>query len=158
MKRIPLTQGKFTLVDDQDFDLVSRFSWYTMRSYETLFYARAVLSGRSRIFMHRLILDAPNGLVVDHVNRDGLDNRRTNIRICTMSENMRNQTRHRDGSSKFKGVSWDQDRGKWRASLRVNGKTYNLGRYFSEEKAAMAYDKFALEQFGEFARVNLKED
>ena len=107
--------------------------------------------------MHRVIMDAPKGMHVDHINGNGLDNRRENLRLCTNSQNHMNRKTHRDSSSKYKGVSWNKRNSKWQAYIGSGIKRKNLGYFASESDAAKAYDIKAKECFGEFARLNLGE-
>ena len=104
--------------------------------------------------MHRLIMQAIDGQYVDHINGDGLDNRRENLRICTHAQNMQNQMPVRLGTSKYKGVSWDKVAKKWAAHINLDGKPKKLGRFVAEEDAAKAYDSAAIEHYGEYARPN----
>lgn len=108
-----------------------------------------------RLKMHRLILDAPEGTHVDHINGDGLDNRRENIRICTPQLNQANSRKHIVGSSRYKGVAWSAAARKWRAYIAVDRKQTHLGLFESEVEAAQAYDQKAREVFGEYAFTNL---
>jgi len=151
-KLIPLTQGKFAIVDPADFDELSQYKWTAAKSPNT-FYAVRSAQGR-QIRMHRLITDAPKGLVVDHRNHNGLDNRKENLRLCTRSENARNQRPQTGRSSKYKGVCWHKNQKKWLARVYSKGVTYHLGSFNSEIAAAKAYDKKAKELFGEFAHLN----
>lgn len=144
-KSIPLTQGKFALVDDEDFEYLNQFKWTIIK--------RTYAGRRDGILMHRVIMNTPSGMETDHINGDGFDNRKINLRICTRAENGRNMKKRKDGSSRFKGVCWDKSRGTWNA--RVQEKF--IGRFFDEENAALAYDKKARELFGEFARTNFQE-
>lgn len=106
--------------------------------------------------MHRLLIYVPPGFEVDHINRNGLDNRRANLRTCTKSENAANREKvGGDTSSKYKGVHRRADSGKWMARIKVNGRRRSLGCFYSEEEAALAYNVAATEEFGEFARVNV---
>lgn len=159
MKKIPLTQGKFAIVDDADFEWLSQYKWRIQNKRNGNYYARCSmkLSGKwVTQTMHRLIMNAEKGKDVDHINHNGLDNRRQNLRICTRKQNLQN-IRKRSKTSKFKGVSWSQSRHRWCASICVNQKRINLGRYKTEDEAAMAYDKAAKMYFGEFANLNFKE-
>jgi hypothetical protein len=105
------------------------------------------------ITLHRLIMQAPRGMVVDHVNGNRLDNRRCNLRLATTAENIRNMA-IRGGTSQFKGVYYNTPRGRWRAHICCDRKKLNLGDYATEEAAARAYNKAAIELFGPFARLN----
>ncbi len=104
--------------------------------------------------MHRLVADTPLNLVCDHINHDGLDNRRGNLRLCTRLQNSRNRLPRRGGSSKYKGVTWNKRRKKFMAEIRVNQKYQYLSYFENEIDAAKAYDKKAKEFFGEFAFLN----
>lgn len=143
---IKLGYGKVVVVDEEDYDLLSKFKWRLSNKG----YASATIS------MHRLLAEAPKGKDVDHVNGDGLDNRKENLRICSRAQNVANTkkpTRKGGSSSKFKGVSWDKRVKKWSARVQPNGKSHR--QYFdTEEEAARAYDEMAKEHFGEFARLN----
>jgi hypothetical protein len=111
--------------------------------------------------MHRLILAPPDGMEVDHADRNGLNNRRANLRIATRAQNLQNRGSHtRSGqpsTSEFKGVSWDKARAAWKANINVHGRQEHLGRYSSEVEAARAYDLRAHEAFGPFAFLNFPE-
>lgn len=146
MAEIALTRGKVALVDDADLALVSRFKWCAKRHRRT-WYAET-WNGGDHLYMHSLILGAKG---CDHVNGDGLDNRRENLRTATPTENNRN--RRPIGASRFKGVS-PRKSGTFRAAIKVAGKTLWLGVFSTEEEAARAYDAAAVEHFGEFAWLN----
>lgn len=149
MIEIPLTQGKIALIDDEDFDLVSQFTWHAFRGYKNLFYAA---NKKHRLLMHRLVLGAKIGEKVDHKNGNSLDNRRENLRIATTSQNAANW-KHRDG--KFKGVCLEKRTNTWISYIKKDGKTTYLGSFALPEEAAQAYDDKAKELFGEFASLNL---
>ena len=142
MKMIPLTQGKIALVDDADYPELSKFKWFAQKSHRTYYAGRRVPSGilkpsQKTIRMHMVIAGTPQGMETDHINGNGLDNRRENLRVVTRRENQQN--RHETKSSRFLGVSWDKQHRKWRAYIRVAGKNYHLGRYENEEAAARRY-------------------
>ena len=151
MKEIKLTQGKVALVDDADYEWLSQWKW-TYGGYAF----RMIRDGTRKqrmIYMHRVIMDAQPGEQVDHINRDGLDNRRENLRLCSSSQNNGNQRKTR-GSSRFKGVSWHKEGRKWQTGIKLHGTQRHLGLFTDEVEAAHAYDDAAREKFGEFARVN----
>lgn len=156
MREIPLTKGLFAVVDDDDFELVSRYRWCAQGVSGPVYAARndASRPKRTTMFMHRFLLGAPHGFDVDHINGDGLDNRRANIRICSHSENMRNQRLSTRNTSGYKGVTFDRDRGAWAAYIVVSGVLLHLGRFRSAEDAARAYDRSAHLHFGEFVLPN----
>ncbi len=163
MRYIPLTQGKFTLIDDSDLEKVLRYKWYYCLVGQNRDQECVAWRGKNKktnrqqtIIMSRYIMDAPKGMVVDHKSGDQLDNRRGNLRICTSRQNAFNQRLHRTKirTSKYKGVSLYSRTGKWTAQLTLNYKVIYLGCFDDEKKAALAYDNAALKYFGEFARLN----
>lgn len=144
MKEIVLTQGKVALVDDEDYLELSKFKWYTVKT-AGLFYAvrhSHMISGmRHTIFMHREILAFPKGMETDHINGNGLDNRRENLRIVTTRENQQN--RHTHKSSKYPGVDWKAKSNKWRSRIQIDNKSQHLGYFNDEKSAAQAYTRVA---------------
>lgn len=161
MKRIPLTKGMETLVDDQDYDYLLQWTWQVADNgygnlYAQSYTSRSEPGGRKFFRMHRVIGKRMGivGIQVDHRNGNSLDNQRHNLRSATNQENSRNRGSTCGSSSQFKGVSWSVERQKWLAQIQFDSKQYNLGRYESEIEAAKAYNKAALEHFGEFAILN----
>lgn len=172
MREIVLSQGKIAIVDDEDYDWLSQWSWYYRRDNtgrkDGKKYDRAVRSvriGSSKmnhsyeLYMHREIMKAGPDQKVDHVNGDGLDMRRSNLRFYEKGQNRQNSDKnsHYRGnptSSPFKGVTWHKATGKWAAACMNNGKRKHLGLFHLEEEAAHAYDAAAREMHGEFARLN----
>jgi len=158
MREIPLTQGKVAIVDDKDYAELSKYKWYAKRKGRIWYVARYVgkRPHRKYMYMHRQILNPPPGLQCDHINSNGLDNRRCNLRLCTNSQNSMNQ-RSRDGTSEFKGVHWHKRKKKWEAEIMHNEKHFHVGSFVNEEDAARAYDAAAREHFGEFAWLNFPD-
>lgn len=155
MKEVALTRGKLALVDDEDFERVSKLRWYCLK----IGYAATEIprpnKRRIMFYLHRFILDAQVGMDVDHIDGDPLNNQRSNLRVCTHSQNGMNQRKRRqETSSGFKGVSWKKDKGKWRADICASGKSVFLGYYQNELSAAIAYDAGAKRLHGEFAKPN----
>lgn len=155
---IELTKGQYCIVDDADFNSLKKYSWHVRCDRDGRYYAtRSFWEGdkMKTLPMHRQLLDAPKGVYVDHINGNTLDNRRSNLRLCTNRQNTQNaRKRARTGSkSKYKGVS--EHYGKWRARIRVDGAVIHLGSFLNQVDAAKAYDKAAAKYFGEFARLNL---
>ena len=148
-KKVPLGNGQFAIVDDEDFELVSRYRWH-MLPYPKSDGGYAVTKMR----MHRLIIDAPLEMFVDHINGDPLDNRRCNLRLCTNAQNQQN-TGSRGGSSRHKGVSFNKKSGKWLGAFLFEGRRYYCGLWESEDDAARAVDKKRGEVCGTFASKNL---
>lgn len=157
MKEIKLTQGKVALVDDEDYDELMKHKWCAHKMGNNYYADRGIyINGKHyTILMHRQILGITEySIQVDHINMNGLDNRRCNIRTCSASQNFMNQKSYKNSSSKYKGVCWRNDSKKWRARIRLNKKAYNIGTFENEIDAAKAYDEFAKKMFGEFARTN----
>jgi hypothetical protein len=150
---IPLTKGKFALVDSEDYYRLARYKWCSSTCGAKTFYAGRRLAGGT-INMHRLIMDAPSHLVVDHIDHNGLNNTKANLRLCTFAQNARNTRPNKGASSRYKGVSWKKSAKKWSAMIRCNKKISHLGSFENEIAAAKAYDKKAAEFFGEFAYLN----
>ncbi|MFA5783698.1 MAG: HNH endonuclease [Phycisphaerae bacterium] len=155
-RRIPLTKGKFALVSPSDFPAISQYNWYARKSNWTCYatFCRKI-NGRTKSFdMHRIIMNPPPGLVIDHIDGNGLNNCRSNLRIATPAQNSRNTCAKKNGQSKYKGVSPEKRRYCWRATLTINGKQMHIGQFASEIQAAKAYDKAAKKYHGNFARLN----
>ena len=158
MKVINLTRGFKTIVDDCDYALVSCFKWHARINKNKVYAARTLNSGQ-KIFLHRLILGLDRNRLIeaDHINGDGLDNRRSNLRACSRVENCRNLKKRSDNTSGFKGVQWDKERKRWTSIIYINGKLTRIGRFLKKLDAVNAYDKKAKEEFGEFANPNIQE-
>lgn len=154
---VPLTKGKFALVDNADFEILNKHLWYAVaaRSGRT-FYANRDTPGENRktMPMHRVILGATHGTEIDHKNGDGLDNRRENLRFCTHSQNTRNKCISKNNSCGLKGVWWDTQRCLWATQITLDGVRHCLGRFATAEDAARAYDAAAIRLHGEYARTN----
>jgi len=151
---IPLTQSRFAIVDAEDYDQLAQHKWYAGGN-NGLYYARREANGKA-ILMHREILNVPAGLICDHKNHNGLDNRKSNLRICTYAQNLQNNRPRATGTSRYKGVSWNKDIRKWRAMICHHGRVLHIGYYDYEADAAIAYDDMAIELFGEFACLNFQ--
>ncbi len=156
MRTVQLTRGFSTIVDSDQYDRVSWYSWYSgTKSKKGSIYAICNQFKATHYNLSNFILDVPNGIIVDHINGDTLDNRKSNLRVVTKSQNAQNSrkpVRAKGTTSKYKGVNWDKTRNCWRASIQMS-----LGRFSSELEAAKAYDKKAKELFGDFARLNISE-
>lgn len=155
MALIPLTRGLFATVDDADAEWLGQWKWCADPVSAPCGKFRAVRSERAgvtRILMHRLILGAARGHIVDHIDADSLNNSRNNLRICSTAENSYNRRVHSNNKIGLKGVSYSQWR--FRSVIRVNGKQHFLGRFSTAHEAAAAYDAAAIRLHGEFARLN----
>ena len=153
---IPLTQGKLAIVDAEDYDWLIQYNWCACKCRNT-FYATRMGGGRT-IRMHREIMHAPKGVMCDHINHNGFDNRKSNLRLCTNAQNSYNQQARSSCTSKYKGVHWNKPNNKWVARIAFKQKRMHIGCFDNEIKAAMAYDKKAKELFGEFAYPNFTKE
>jgi hypothetical protein len=153
-KAIPLSKGYSAIVDDDDYEPLMRHKWYANVASGTV-YAMRKDGSRKCHYMHRDLMDAPRGYVVDHIDRNGLNNTKANLRVATHSQNFCNRKPKEGAASKFLGVS--KNRNKWVARIRIGGVQRTLGRYENEQEAALAYDRAAREFHGEFARPNFFE-
>jgi hypothetical protein len=151
MKRISLTQNKYALIDNENYQYLSQWKWYTLKVNRTFYACRKETLTRKPIFMHTEIF----GEHCDHKNRNGLDNRKANLRKATRSQQGMNRRLQSNNTSGFKGVQWCKRNGKWLARIGINNKKLDLGYFNSKEAAAKAYDQAALKYFGEFAVLNL---
>ena len=147
---LPLTHGMFALVDEGVFDAVSGRPW----QYHKDHVAYVDTIRKTSVLLHRVIMDAKPGEIVDHRNRDVLDNRRSNLRIATKAQNNANSAPRARNKTGIKGAYWDARRCKWRATITVNKRQLWLGYFDSAVEAGLAYDRAAREAFGEFAFVN----
>jgi hypothetical protein len=162
IRYIALTRGKFAIVDADDYERLSQYRWfalYTKWGFYAARNSRKDESGkRHTILMHREILGVPHGFLVDHVNNNSLDDRKSNLRPATPSQNICNRRLSKAGcSSKYRGVFWYKRAKKWCAAINHERKYIRLGLFSSEIEAAKAYDAAARKYHGEFARLNFPE-
>ncbi len=159
MKEILLTQNKVALVDDEDYDELSKYKWRIKVGDGGLFYARRnkrINGKRIEIPMHRQIMNTPKGMEVDHIDHNGLNNQKSNLRNCTTQENQFNVSKIR-GKSKYKGVCTYKNgkRELFRVFISINKKQTFIGYYKTEIEAALAYNDAAQKHYGEFAQLNV---
>jgi hypothetical protein len=151
---IRLWPNGFAKVDAEDFGALSKYDWYLV-SYSHTDYAVRLENGFSIIHMHRQVMKPPDGMVVHHLNHNGKDNRRANLRIITYRQNVLSARPQRKGcTSKYKGVYWNKDKRKWEAGLSIYRKRKLIGRFDNEEDAARAYDEAAKKYHGQYAYLN----
>lgn len=154
MKEIQLTRGKTVLVDDEDFDYLSQFKWVYNGNYATM-NVQIGYKKQKVVRMHRMLMNAPDNMQVDHIDNNKLNNQKNNLRVCTSAENRRNTPRHKNNKSGYKGVCLNRHKTGWVSTIVYKGKKYKLGNNFkSPEEAAKAYDIAALKYHGEFANLN----
>ena len=157
-RKIKLTKGQYTIVSPEDYEKLACDDWQLAENRSKNLYAARV-EGTKVIYMHRVIMNAPKGVIVDHKNRETLDNTRGNLRFATKGQNNRNRPKCAKGaSSKYKGVSRRKLDKKWRAVITHEGRHIHLGSFEKEEDAARAYDAAAKIYFGEFAVLNFDDD
>lgn len=163
--RVPLHSRKYpdlyTLVDKEDADLVRRYRWFANpsgRNGDLYVRGRIYDDGGKYVSLHRLLMQPSQREEVDHINGNTLDNRRSNLRVCTPSQNRQNQRRRDDTISGFKGVALCRVTGRWKAQIKVDGRSFHLGMFKQARDAARAYDEAARERFGEFARLNFPDE
>jgi hypothetical protein len=166
-RRIPLTQGKYAIVDPGDYDRLRKYKWHAQKSVYTFYAVHSLTNGknapRKNLQMHNLVIDVPPGMYCDHINHNGLDNRKANLRPASRTQNVCHRRkfsgRTYDGlkkpsRSKYKGVDWVAEVKRWRARIRVNGKRISLGLFENEIDAAKAYDRAAKKYHGDYAGLN----
>ncbi|QYC10549.1 HNH endonuclease [Brevundimonas nasdae] len=151
---VPLSRGLEAVVDLVDLPLVEPFNWAALCTKTGHAYAQRsrTIEGRvTHILMHRAIIEPPPGMVIDHINGNGLDNRRSNLRICSHNDNMKNQVVHRINKLQAKGVYLPKGKQRYRATITFNGRKIRLGSYATVQEAAAAYKGAAIALGGEFA-------
>lgn len=159
-RQILLTQGKSALISDEDYERISQHGWWAAKNSGTWYairHDRDADGKRLTVIMHRVILGAPDEVEVDHIDGDGLNNVRQNLRLCTTEQNQYNRGPSRTNTSGFKGVCWHKGNKRWMATIRHKGKRIFLGYRLTPEQAARLYDAAARELHGNFARLNFPE-
>ncbi len=159
-RRIPLTKGKFAIVDPDDYYRLCIYKWHVTSNGSPTFYAKCYTRIKEQsklcsVYMHRIIMNAPDHMVVDHINHNGLDNRRANLRLATKAQNNFNLNKTtRKTFSRYKGAYYNRRCKLWYSRIRVGGKSKSLGYFKDETAAAKAYDQAAKKYHGKFASLN----
>ncbi len=153
VKFIPLTKGQFVMVDAEDFNELSKYRWHISGRYAR---RAKVISGKQTLFyMHRQLMGFPEGMQIDHISGESLDNRKRNLRICTSYQNSISQRLHKNNTSGFKGVTFCKMTGRWIAKIQADNRKISwLGRFPDKRTAALAYNEAAKRLHGEFAVLN----
>lgn len=156
-KEILLTQGKIALVNIEDYKYLNQWKWRALKRGNTYYAARGIRMNKKvlTIFMHHEILPSPKGMQIDHINMNGIDNKKDNLRICNKSQNGMNSRKQNNNTSGYKGVCWHKVAKKWMAHTQVNGKRIYLGYFKTKKQAALVYNEAAKKYHGEFARLNI---
>jgi hypothetical protein len=156
---VPLTRGYEAVIDAADADVVGQYRWHAVpdlradRSVRSVYAFRTLWGSGRKTALHRLILTPPAGMVVDHISGDGLDNRKSNLRIASVAENQRNKRLRIDSKSGHKGVFWSAQKSRWIAEIYADGEKIRLGFFRNIDQAAAAYERASLEFHGEFGRT-----
>ncbi len=161
-RRIPLTKGKFAIVDPDDYGRLSKYKWHVTKNTNTFYAKRNPRVGRKvkapSIYMHRQIINVPAGFVIDHINHNGLDNRKTNLRLATRAQNNRHTKKPKNKChSNYKGLYWHRRDRVWHVRITANGITRHVGYFKDEIEAAKAYDRAAKKYHGRFAALNFHD-
>jgi len=154
MKKIELSQGKYALVDNEDFNMLDKHKWYANKNGNTFYAVREskkVEGKKMKIYMHRIIAKTLNNMETDHIDRDGLNNQRKNLRVCSHSENLINRTMLKSNTSGYRGISWSKLSKKWRAVISINKRYINLGSFVKIEEAYNAYCEASLKYHRDFS-------
>lgn len=156
MKKIPLSQGKYAIVDDEDFEYLNQWKWYYNKGYACRNVNKGLINGTKKIIveaMHRRILGIQDSREIDHIDCDKLNNQRSNLRYCSSQENKWNRPRFKNNTSGYKGVFWHKRVNKFMAAICINYKLKHIGYFDTAEEAAIAYKKEAEKNHGDFFRL-----
>jgi hypothetical protein len=156
---IPLSKGYIAIIDDKDYVKLNKYKWHVLEGKNGVNYATAKIKIdgiRTSVRMHRVVMGLKHFDVsqIDHINHNGLDNRRENLRMCSKHQNNMNRRPNKNRTSRYKGLTLQKTTGKWISRISIDGKYLNLGTYKEETVAALKYDKAALKHYGEYANLN----
>jgi hypothetical protein len=159
-QRIKLTRGKYAIVDPEDFERFNRYKWHCSQSnYAVRAATIKTEKGRKQVelFMHKVVCPPPQGLIVDHINRNRLDNRRANLRPATWTQNAWNRSKRSRQKTRYKGIRYQKDTKRWQVRLMIEGRRISFGCYNDEKEAAKAYDAAAKKHRGDYAVLNFPQ-
>ena len=160
VRQLVLTRDKVTLIDAIDHEWLSQWKWHICHDYAVRNQRAIDVGGhlnRKLIYLHKFIINPPENMEVDHINKDRMDNRRCNLRMATHSQNQMNTRKIAGCSSKYRGVSWHKASKKWRVQIQVNRQKIIIGDFLSDTHAALEYNKMAKKYFGDFVTINIIE-
>lgn len=160
MKTIELDKNKVAVVDDKDYEWLNQWKWFSVfdgYNWYAIRKGKKIFGKQETIPMHRFIVSATRGQLVDHADGNGLNNQRSNLRICTAVQNSQNRKKPVNNTSGYKGVHWHKQRKMYRAKTVLNGKHIDIGYFQDPQQAARAYDDFVKKNFGDFAKLNFPE-
>ena len=157
-----MSQPKYAKVDPGDYERLRKYEWLARKGINSFYARRRVPTGKAKkeklVYMHQMVIEVPEGMVIDHVNQDGMDNRSGNLRPATHSQNLYNRKKRSGATqSKYKGIYWRKKVRKWQASIKCNKKRIELGYFRDEIEAAKAYDRAAKKYHGDFACLNFPD-
>jgi hypothetical protein len=153
-KEIQLNKGTITIVDNDDYEYLNQWKWYLLKSHTNYYAIRSSRPDNKLIQLHRIVIKAKQGEIVDHINGDKLDNRKVNLRICTHAQNNQNRKISKLNKSGYNGVSWSIKNKRWVAQIACEKKKIHLGYYKDLIEAAKVFNQAAKKYHGEFAKLN----
>lgn len=147
---------KIILIDDEDYELFCSHNWHFVKGRNTFYLYTNIIKDKKRktVALHQIILTCPKDMCIDHIDRNGLNNQRSNLRVCNRSENQCNQFKRKNTSSQYRGVSWNKYQQRWECYINKDQKRTFIGKFKSEVEAARKWDEYAKKIHGEFARLN----
>ncbi len=155
-KIINLTQNQIAIIDDEDYESLNQYKWHAQKASNGFYAVRCVYVNRKciKLGMHRQVLPCLDNQEIDHKNRNTLDNRKSNLRIVTHAQNMKNRNKHKNNKSGIKGVYWDKRGKKWRSEIRVDGKKIHLGMFSDLMEAKTMRNNSEIKYFGEYSAIS----